>query len=100
MPGLRAMGPGKLPMKRTSLRFTTSRSIERAQRSRFGVVRGVVIFLFALLAGRLVYVQGLLRTELLKKADREVQAARPSTKVRYRILDRKGRTLAETVQVY
>ncbi len=67
--------------------------------SRFLIVRTVVIFAFVLLSARLMYVQGVLRNDLEKRADKQCPIKSDSQTDRRRILDRNGVTLAETVQV-
>jgi cell division protein FtsI (penicillin-binding protein 3) len=69
------------------------------QRSRFFIVRVGVLFLFALLAGRLVYVQGVLRTEFGERAGRQMRDDPDGESWRHRICDRNGVVLAETVSV-
>ncbi len=67
---------------------------------RFQLVKGLVIFAFLLLAGRLVWVQGVLRAELQEKADRRVATAPSVAGQRHNILDRNGTPIADNVQVY
>ncbi len=58
-----------------------------------------MLFAFSLLAARLVYVQGILRTELGERAGREIKADPDGISWRHRICDRNGVVLAETVSV-
>ena len=51
-----------------SFRFVKPPRSAPASRFRFMLVRGAVIFAFALLAARLVYVQAVLRTDLQERA--------------------------------
>lgn len=67
--------------------------------SRFLLVRGGILLAFSFLAARLVYVQGVMRSELIDRADRQCPVKPDTNGVRYRIEDRNGVTLAETVQV-
>jgi cell division protein FtsI (penicillin-binding protein 3) len=67
---------------------------------RFPLVKGFVLFLFALLAARLVYVQGFLRTELKDKASRQFVSSDKRQSFRGRIVDSNKTILAEMVQVY
>src|SRR5581483_5661881 len=77
-----------------------SKTKSRPQKIRFRLVKTAVILAFVALAGRLVWVQGVLHAELQERADR--RSAEPVTveSHRYRILDRNGLPLAENVQVY
>src|SRR4051812_26189064 len=84
----------------TSLRFNSKASEFKAPHYRFFAVRSILVSLFILLAARLVYVQGFLRDELQDKANKEMSSRRTdSFHPRYRILDRNGLPLAETVLV-
>ncbi len=67
--------------------------------SRFFLVRSFVLIAFSFLGVRLVYVQGVLRSDLIDRADRQCPVKPESNSSRYRIYDRTGATLAETVQV-
>jgi cell division protein FtsI (penicillin-binding protein 3) len=84
--------------------MTSSRSNNKpapvaGSRSRFFLVRGLVVFLFTLLGARLVYVQGVLRDELHTKADREC-AQRVEARIdRNEIVDRNHLVLAESSQI-
>ena len=83
--------------------MTSSRSGKNgrlpAPRVRFLLVRGAVIFAFASLAARLVYVQAVLRNDLQEKADRQTRSHTESHLGRWSIVDRDGRVIAETVEV-
>ncbi|MCG3203526.1 MAG: Stage V sporulation protein D [Elusimicrobia bacterium] len=68
-------------------------------KARFLLVRFFVLLAFSSLGFRLVYVQGVLRSELEERADRQCPVKSSSKEVRHRIEDRNGLTLAETVQV-
>jgi cell division protein FtsI (penicillin-binding protein 3) len=70
-----------------------------AQRSRFFIVKTGVLFAFSLLAIRLVYVQAVLRDELEVRADRQTNGFQDASSTRFRIYDRNGVALAETVNV-
>src|ERR1044071_1809733 len=83
----------------TSYSFRANPPPRPFQNGRFHFIRGVVLFLFAMLAVRLVYVQAVLRTDLQKKANRQISFEPNPRGVRANILDRKGRVIAETVQV-
>jgi cell division protein FtsI (penicillin-binding protein 3) len=72
----------------------------RGYRFRFLLVRGGVVFAFILLAARLVWVQGIMRTELQQKADRRVGGAPSAAASRRMILDRNGTPIVDNVQVY
>ena len=69
------------------------------QNGRFLFIRGTVVFMFAMLALRLVYVQAVLRSDLQQKADRQIPRSANVRSMRNNILDRHGAVLAETVQV-
>lgn len=64
------------------------------------LVKTIVLAVFTLLGARLVYVQGMMRTELRQRADRQIPADPSLNHVRHPILDRNGLPLAETVQVF
>jgi cell division protein FtsI (penicillin-binding protein 3) len=72
----------------------------QGQRFRFFLVKGSVMFAFALLAARLVWVQGVLRAELLNRAERRSGKTVTLAGYRHRILDRNASPMAENVQVY
>lgn len=86
------------------MRKTSSRSSESffylSPHARLSFLRFFVISLFIILASRLVYVQGYLRTGLEKKAARQFPLQNSDTLKRGRLLDRNGTVLAETVPVY
>ncbi|MBV9080219.1 MAG: penicillin-binding protein 2, partial [Elusimicrobia bacterium] len=69
-------------------------------RVRFLLVKGSVMLAFALLAGRLVWVQGVMRTDYQQKADRRTASVASASTARNSILDRDGRVLVDNVQVY
>ncbi len=93
------MGPG-CPLVRTmSFRSNKKASFVAPIHGRFFAVRAGVFFIFAMLAARLVYVQGVLRSDLQLRADRQCPVNVTQNSVRYRIADRNGSTLAETVEV-
>lgn len=58
------------------------------------------MFAFSLLAVRLVYVQGVLRTDLKKRADRQASSKTNSTSQRGRLLDINKEVLSEMVPVF
>jgi len=68
--------------------------------SRFFLIRSLVLFLFVLLGVRLVYVQGILKTELSDRANRQIPKLKNQWNHRLSILDRHSLPLAETVPVY
>lgn len=84
----------------TSYRFRQQPPGVDFRRSRFFLVRFIVVLLFSLLGARLVYVQGYLRLDLQKKAARQLLKNKTAEPARYKILDRHESTLAETVKVY
>lgn len=79
--------------KNKSFRFQTSHS-------RFFLLRCAVVFAFSLLAVRLVYVQGVLRSDLKKRADRQYSSKLNTAHQRGRLLDINKQVLSETVPVY
>src|SRR5258708_6072134 len=88
---------GRPPKRTTSLRSRASRP-PASYRFRFLYVRTLVVFAFAVLAARLVYVQAVLRSDLRERADRQGRRFERNSG-RFRILDRNGLTLAESVEV-
>ncbi|OVE77468.1 hypothetical protein BVX98_02945 [bacterium F11] len=70
----------------------------KSQSRRFLLVRAFVVFLFVVLGARLVYVQGIQRSMLKKRANRQIPAKGERAPFRYSILDRNGFSLAETIQ--
>ena len=83
----------------TSYSFRADPPPRPFKNGRFYFIRVGVVFLFATLAVRLVYVQAVLRTDLQKKANRQTSFEPNPRGVRANILDRYGRVIAETVQV-
>jgi len=67
--------------------------------ARFFMVRGGVLLAFSFLGMRLMYVQGVLRSGLIEKADRQCPIKTDIQNARHRINDRNGAPLAESVQV-
>jgi cell division protein FtsI (penicillin-binding protein 3) len=63
------------------------------------LVQGAIFALFVILAGRLVYVQGVIATDLQGKADRQFRSQTSFQSNRFNILDRFGNALVETVKV-
>ena len=67
--------------------------------TRFFLVRVGVLLAFSSLGLRLMYVQGVMRSELVERAERQCPVKSSPKSDRYRITDRHGVTLAESVQV-
>ncbi len=67
--------------------------------ARLSFIRFSSALLFAVVAVRLIYVQGILRTDLREKAERQLPSEMTYKAPRWRILDRRRLSLAESVQV-
>ena len=93
------MDPGGRRVRKMWSRSNFDSPKRPSHRGRFLLIRLFVVALFMLLGTRLVYVQGVLRADLKKKADRTFAADRSGTFNRFRILDRNSLPLAETVRV-
>lgn len=93
------MDLGKPLTLMTSSRFRFEPTQSNFNRSRFNVIKFSFIGFFLLLTGRLVFVQAVLRTDLQRRAQKQLPSITEDQVMRNKILDRNGLILAETVRV-
>ncbi|MFN0117758.1 MAG: peptidoglycan D,D-transpeptidase FtsI family protein [Elusimicrobiota bacterium] len=94
------MALGNLLRQATLLRFDSKKSSPILfKNSRLFGVKIFVVFIFLVLASRLVYVQAVIGSQLQKRADKQIKSKIENKITRHKIVDRNGKTLAETVPV-
>jgi cell division protein FtsI (penicillin-binding protein 3) len=93
------MAHGDLLPTMMSSRFQTETTPFHFNSSRFHFIRFFVMMTFLILIARLFYVQAFLRSDLLRRAERELPKPVEAGSLRGKILDASGGILAESVQV-